>query len=97
MIKSCINRIQLNNLQNQLPQFFYPIDIESEISKLAGNFLSTYHLSHDLKINDALIAATAVYDDVDFATCNFKHFQFIPSLSLAKHSVSPLRRGGTLF
>ena len=39
MIKSCINKSQLNNLQKQLPQFFYPIPIEVEISNLAGNFL----------------------------------------------------------
>jgi predicted nucleic acid-binding protein len=97
MIKSCINKNQLNNLQKQLPQFFYPIPIEAEISNLAGNLLSTYRLSHDLKINDALIAASAIYYSVEFATCNNKHFQFIPSLLLPKHNVNPTRKGGSLF
>ena len=97
MIKSCINKTQLNNLQKQLPQFFYPIPIEAEISNLAGNFLNAYHLSHDIKINDALIAATSVHYNIEFATCNFKHFQFIPLLMLAKHNVSPSRKGGSLF
>ena len=97
MIKSCINKTQLLQLQKQLPQFFYPIPIETDISNLAGNFLNEYHLSHDLKINDALIAASAVYFDVELATCNTKHFQFIPALQLAKHNVIPLRKGGSLF
>lgn len=97
MIKSCVNKNQLTNLQKQLPQFFYPIPIEAEISNLAGNFLSTYHLSHDLKINDALIAASAVYYNIEFATCNIRHFQFIPTLQLAKHNVIPARRSGSLF
>jgi hypothetical protein len=60
MIKSCTNKTQLNNLQNQLPKFFYPVEIESEISNLARKFLNEYYLSHDLRINDALIAATAI-------------------------------------
>jgi predicted nucleic acid-binding protein len=97
MIKSCIDKTQLNNLQKQLPKFFYPIPIETEISNLAGNFLNEYHLSHDLKINDALIAASAVFYNVEFATCNFRHFQFIPFLQLAKHNVIPVRKGGSLF
>lgn len=50
MIKSCINKTQLSNLQKQLPQFFYPIPIEAEISNLAGNLLNTFHLSHDIKL-----------------------------------------------
>ena len=97
MIKSCINKTQLINLRKQLPQFFYPIPVEVEISNLTGNLLSTYHLSHDLKINDAFIAATAIYYDIEFATCNTKHFQFIPTLLLAKHNVKPSRKGGSLF
>jgi tRNA(fMet)-specific endonuclease VapC len=97
MVKSCINKTQLNNLQKQLPQFFYPIPIEAEISNLAGNLLNTFHLSHDIKINDALIAASAIYYNVEFATCNIRHFQFIPLLLLAKHNVNPARKGGSLF
>jgi hypothetical protein len=87
MVKSCTNKTQLNNLQKQLPQFFYPIPIEVEISNLAGNYLTSYHLNHDLKIHYS----------IEFATCNFKHFHFIPSLLLVKHKVNPSRKGGSLF
>lgn len=97
MIKSCVNKIQLTNLQQSIPKFFYSIHIEDEISRIAENLLVQFHLSHNLKINDALIAATAIYYSIEFATCNLKDFQFIPSLSLANHTVKPIRKGGSLF
>lgn len=38
--------------------------------------------SHRLKIPDALIAATAITNQVMLFTYNHKHFRFIPNLEL---------------
>ncbi len=42
----------------------------------------TYHLSHNLSIPDALIAATALEHGLILVTHNTKHFSFIPTLSV---------------
>ena len=43
MIKSCISKMQLQNLQKQLLNFFYIIPVETEISNIAGNLIASYH------------------------------------------------------
>jgi predicted nucleic acid-binding protein len=41
-----------------------------------------YGLSHNMKITDALIAATAMVYDLELITLNRKDFQFLPPLKL---------------
>ena len=55
-----------------------------QISEMAVNLLKTYCLSHKLEFADALIAATAIFHNVDLFTLNSKDFAYIPNLKLYK-------------
>ncbi len=57
-----------------------PIDLET--SELALSLLETYALSHRLSLPDAIIAATALRNDLSLYTFNIKDFRFIEGLSL---------------
>jgi predicted nucleic acid-binding protein len=51
-------------------------------SKMAVNFVEKYCLSHKLDIEDALIAATAIYHNIELLTLNLKDFQFLPDIKI---------------
>jgi predicted nucleic acid-binding protein len=44
--------------------------------------MKLYAISHGLRIPDALIAATAMEENLTLVTANIKHFSFIKDLSL---------------
>ena len=54
------------------------------ISQLSCNFITEFHLSQNLQIPDAIIAATAVYYQIPLLTYNTKDFKFINGLHLLK-------------
>jgi predicted nucleic acid-binding protein len=53
---------------------------EYEIGRLAGEFIRQFYKSHNLKIGDALIAATAIQCQSALWTRNRKHYP-IPGLT----------------
>lgn len=57
-----------------------PLDVE--ITSLFLDLLRQYALSHRLNIPDALIAATAILNNLPLYTLNVKDFQYIPGLYL---------------
>lgn len=56
--------------------------INEKIAESAINLIEKHYLSHHLLFLDALIAATALEDDLTLITDNFKHFSFILNLKL---------------
>jgi tRNA(fMet)-specific endonuclease VapC len=58
------------------------IPITNEISKTYLNLIKQYSLSHRLKVQDALIASTALVFDFELYTNNKKDFRFIKGLRL---------------
>jgi predicted nucleic acid-binding protein len=58
------------------------LPIQSDISSMAILLLENFYLSHRLDFHDALIAATAIYNDFELYTLNLKHFVFIPELRI---------------
>jgi predicted nucleic acid-binding protein len=58
------------------------LPIEPQISEMAVEFIKKYCLSHNLEIPDALIAATAIYHNMELFTLNVKDFIFIPKIKL---------------
>ena len=61
----------------------YPsLTIQPEISKMAIDFVENYCLSQKLNFPDALIAATAIYYNIELFTLNIKDFKFIPGITL---------------
>lgn len=56
------------------------ISINEAISERARYLVETYALSHNLCLQDALIASTAISYGLTLMTCNRKHYHFIPGL-----------------
>lgn len=61
--------------------------INEAISFHALNLVKTYHLSHSMAMEDALIASTAIFYNLPFITANQKHYRFIPNLNLLPFQV----------
>ncbi len=59
---------------------FQIIDVGSDISLLAGRLVRQWRRSHGIGVIDAVIAATALVEEVPVLTLNAKHFNFIPGL-----------------
>lgn len=75
------NKQELRMLQKSLDAFT-SLHVQPGISALAVKLVVQYCLSHRLKLPDALIAATAIVNDVELYTLNTKDFVFIPGLRL---------------
>jgi len=58
--------------------------INEEISKLWQKLLINYNKSHNLLIDDALIAATSLVTKLELMTYNKADFQYIPNIKLYK-------------
>ena len=70
---------------NYIQKAFKEIDviyIDNDISKTAEDLIIKYSKSHNLQINDALIAATSIKKDVELITYNVSDFIFIPNIKL---------------
>lgn len=61
---------------------FQILNTHQEIMTLAKQIVEKYGLSHNMKIMDALIAATAMVYDLELMTLNRKDFKFLPQLKL---------------
>ena len=67
-------------LIDQLLKPFVVIDVDSEISEQAGRIVRKWRRSYGIGLMDALIATTALREEVPVLTLNTKHFRFIPEL-----------------
>lgn len=81
LIIGCRNRADLRVLERFLRRFQI-IEIDEQISRTAADLLRRYRLSHGLLIADALIAATAVVQNVPLVSKNRRDFRFIADLVL---------------
>jgi tRNA(fMet)-specific endonuclease VapC len=83
-----LNKAELLKIQkhlNLLPNF--PID--NQVSAQFIQLMERYSLSHKLTIPDALIAATALVNNVNLYTLNLKDFRFIEGVNLHLPQSSP--------
>ncbi len=67
-----------------------PISVPASI--LCTTLIKKYHLSHNLKIADCLIAAICINADLPLFTLNTKDFKYIPNLKLISHNIKPVKR-----
>jgi predicted nucleic acid-binding protein len=81
LIIGCKNKQDLNALASFLDSF-QVASLNQNIATRAVSLLQTYYLSHGLLIVDALIAATALENQLLLLTRNQKDFRFINGLSL---------------
>lgn len=85
LIVGCRNKVELRELERLL-YFFQVVKLTSHISDLAVSLLRQYRLSHGLLIPDALIAATALAQNMAFITKNQRDYRFIEGLNLLAYS-----------
>ena len=76
-----LNKVELNKIRKKINSLVH-IPITEAISDIFEDLMLKYSLSHKLTIPDALIAATALYFDIELFTYNLKDFRFIKGLRL---------------
>ena len=94
LLKSCTNSEIMQRLVSRIRKAkLLTIHIDDDISTTALQLIQKFHLSHAAAIPDSLTAAMCLKYDAILATCNKKHFQYIPKLKLLQHNVKP-KAGG---
>lgn len=81
LIVGCRNKVELQALEQFLAQFQI-FTLTRQIGDRATELLQTYCLSHRLLIADALIAATAIENQIPLLSKNQRDFRFLQDLSL---------------
>ncbi len=76
-----LNKAELNRIKNKL-QTLIILPVDCQVSYEATNLIEKYAKSHNLKIPDALIAATAICSKIPLMTLNLKDFQYIDGITL---------------
>lgn len=69
---------------------FAVLPLTENIGKRAAIYVEEYSLSHSVRAGDAIIAATAIENNLTLITANSKHFNPIKELSL--HIFKPEER-----
>jgi len=81
LMLGALNKREVNYIQKA----FNKIDIiyiNEDISKMAESLIIKYSKSHNLQIDDALIAATSIKMDAKLITYNISDFRYIPDVQL---------------
>ena len=84
LLYGSLDKQHLRETQRLLATFEI-VQIDEEISKRASSLVAMYCLSHRLKMADALIAATALINNINLGTINKKDFRFIDGLRLVEY------------
>lgn len=58
------------------------LPIKTDISTMAVELVAKFVLSHKISLPDALIAATAIFQNIELYTLNRKDFKFIDNIRL---------------
>jgi len=78
-----LNKTELHLIRKKINTLVH-IPIIETISEIYEDLMLKYSLSHKLSIPDAIIAATALYFDLELFTYNLKDFRFIKDIKLYK-------------
>lgn len=84
LVIGCRNKAELQALHKFIGQFHVYVLTES-VTIRAIDLIQTYFLSHGLQIPDALIAATAIANDVALLSKNQRDYRFIKPLKLVPY------------
>jgi predicted nucleic acid-binding protein len=83
LMLGAFNKREINYIQKAFKDINI-IYINEAISKKAEELIIKYTKSHNLQIDDALIAATSIIMDIELITYNISDFQYVPNISLHK-------------
>ena len=79
------NKKELRTIRKDLNKLTV-LSIQPAISSLAVQLVEKYSISHKLSLPDALIASTAIVNELELYTINIKDFKFIDDVRLYIHS-----------
>jgi len=75
------NKSELDKIRQELRSYDV-LNFNPDVSILAMELISNYHLSHNLQIPDAIIAASAIHYNLKLHTNNKRDFKHIEGLNL---------------
>jgi predicted nucleic acid-binding protein len=75
------NKQDLKEIKAKL-QGFKLLETNHEIINLSTQIIEYFALSHNAKIQDAIIASTCLINSLPIATYNIKDFKYIPNLEI---------------
>jgi predicted nucleic acid-binding protein len=81
LIYGAINKQELILIQRDIESLIR-FDINKSICDIYYKMMLKYSLSHNLSVPDGLIAATAIYNNIEIFTLNKKDFRYINDLHL---------------
>jgi len=83
LIAGCRDSRELDRTRQSLDDITV-LPVTEPISLTARKLMESFFLSHGLLIPDALIAATAIEQQLVLYTKNIRHFQMIPPLAVSR-------------
>ncbi|MEW6238797.1 MAG: type II toxin-antitoxin system VapC family toxin [Candidatus Omnitrophota bacterium] len=84
LLVGCRNKTELRKTERFLGRFQL-IALNEAMCIAAIDLLRQYRLSHGLSIPDAMIAATALAQNIPFVTKNQRHYRYISGLKLLSY------------
>jgi predicted nucleic acid-binding protein len=81
LILGALNKREVNYIQKAFKKIEI-IYIDEDISRMAEDLIIKYSKSHNLQIDDALIAATSIKVNAKLITYNISDFRYIPDVQL---------------
>lgn len=81
LIQGSANKKELQAARKAVADLDF-VPIRERISTVAIELMEKSFLSHNMQFLDALIAATAIEENLQLVTANTKHFQFIDELKV---------------
>ncbi len=89
LLQCARNKEEHRYVKNFIKEFgFTTLPLSQNIGHRAAIYIEEYSLSHGVRAGDAIIAATAVENNLTLCTGNHKHFKCINELSLKIFRVS---------
>lgn len=61
------------------------LPLTEEVGSRAIAYVEEYALSHDMRMGDALVAASAMVSGLGLLTGNTRHYRFLPGLALERY------------
>jgi hypothetical protein len=84
LVVGCRNKFELQSLNLFLAQF-HTLNLNQNVSVKAIELMKNYFLSHGLMIPDALIAATAICNNISLLSKNQRDYRFMTELNLLSY------------
>ncbi|MCS4435058.1 type II toxin-antitoxin system VapC family toxin [Aquiflexum gelatinilyticum] len=81
LIFGALNKSEMVKI-NKLIELTHVLPVNETISSISLDLLKKYTLSHHLSLPDSLLAATAIFYEIQLFTLNIKDFKYIDGVTL---------------